>query len=86
MNDTPCWVVVLLVRMTLRIPQLVTCRKPHACCRVCQITLVPPPPFSPICGRVILHRDITHNFPSAHPLLKGILGLPTPLVATLLHV
>ncbi|GLC33267.1 hypothetical protein PLESTB_000352800 [Pleodorina starrii] len=37
-------------------------------------------------SRVVLHRDITHNFPSAPLPLKGVLGLPTPLVATLLHV
>ncbi|KXZ50924.1 hypothetical protein GPECTOR_14g170 [Gonium pectorale] len=37
-------------------------------------------------SRIVAHRDITHNFVSAPPFLKGLLGLPTPLVATLLHV
>eukprot|EP00198_Chlamydomonas_reinhardtii_P002380 XP_001691716.1 predicted protein [Chlamydomonas reinhardtii] len=36
--------------------------------------------------RVVAHRDITHNFPLAPRAAKGLLGLPTPLVATLLHV
>ncbi|GIL76453.1 hypothetical protein Vretifemale_6149 [Volvox reticuliferus] len=37
-------------------------------------------------GRVVLHRDITHNFPCVPLLLKRMLGLATPFVATLLHV
>ncbi|EFJ47595.1 hypothetical protein VOLCADRAFT_91880 [Volvox carteri f. nagariensis] len=37
-------------------------------------------------SRVVQHRDITHNFPSAPLPLKGVLGLPTPLIATVLHV
>ncbi|GLI64805.1 hypothetical protein VaNZ11_008212 [Volvox africanus] len=37
-------------------------------------------------GRVVLHRDITHNFPCVPLLLKRVLGLATPFVATLLHV
>ncbi|PNH02942.1 hypothetical protein TSOC_011056 [Tetrabaena socialis] len=36
-------------------------------------------------GRVVSHSDIVHNFPSAPLLLKALLGLPTPLLATLLH-
>ncbi|KAG2438145.1 hypothetical protein HXX76_005754 [Chlamydomonas incerta] len=36
--------------------------------------------------KVVAHRDITHNFPLAPLPAKGLLGLPTPLVATLLHV
>ncbi|KAG2450758.1 hypothetical protein HYH02_004595 [Chlamydomonas schloesseri] len=36
--------------------------------------------------KVVEHRDITHNFPLAPGAAKGLLGLPTPLVATLLHV
>lgn len=42
--------------------------------------------LSRLAPRVVSHQDIMHNVPLAPPLLKTVLGLPTPLLATLLHV